>query len=448
MSIAEPTTSGQDPIVEEVDYSTTDFTDPRVFDDPYDLYKWLRAQDGLPFDEANQLYIAGRHEDVFHFSRDEDTYCSRFGVRPRIAGDMSIITLDGDEHVRQRRLINKGFTPRRVRELIPHVRELTNEIIDEIEAKAADGEGPGLEFVSDFAIHIPLIIICEMMGLDPQQRLSMYGWSDAMMAGDGHVEADSPQLLAAAEAFGEFCILALELIAQRREDPKDDLVSILTQAFDEGGLEREHEKAIVGVDDEFREAILGEDQLQDDELLAFLTVLMVAGNETTRNALTGGVHALSKFPEQRKLLLENLDDPDFMATAVDEIVRYVTPVLGFVRTVTRDHTYKTMDFKEGDRILMLYASANRDESVFDQPDELDLRRSPNPHLAFGIGPHFCLGANLARMEITTVFQELFKRIPDVTVPDSIPTRGDSTLVLALNHLPMDLGPAGICPVAH
>ncbi len=431
------------------DFATTDFTDPRVFDDPSELFAWLRAQETLHFDAANGLYIAARHEDVFTLSRDEETYCSKFGVRPAVAGDMSIITLDGEEHVRQRRLINKGFTPRRVRELIPHVRQLTNEIVDEMEAKAA-AEGSEVDFVSDFAIHIPLIIICELMGLDPEQRLSMYGWSDAMMAGDGHVEPDSPQLHAAANAFGEFCVLALDLIAKRRENPEDDLVSILTQAFDGGELERQTEKAqYVGVDEEFKAQMQAEERLQDDELLAFLTVLMVAGNETTRNAITGGLLALSRFPEQKQLMLDNLHDEEFMATAVDELVRYVTPVLGFVRTVTVDHTYRGTELKQGDRVLMLYGSANRDETVFESPDELDLRRSPNPHLAFGIGPHFCLGANLARMEITTVFQELLTRLPDITVPsDGLPSRGDSTLVLALNHLPASFTPGSGCPVAH
>jgi len=432
------------------DFATTDFTDPRVFDDPSELFAWLRSQETLHFDATNNLYIAARHEDVFTLSRDEETYCSKFGVRPAVAGDMSIITLDGDEHVRQRRLINKGFTPRRVRELIPHVRQLTNEIVDQMEAKAV-ADGADVDFVSDFAIHIPLIIICEMMGLDPEQRLSMYGWSDAMMAGDGHVEPDSPQLHAAAGAFGEFCVMAMELIEQRRQDPKDDLVSILTQAFDGGELERETEKAqYVGVDEEFKAQLMAQEgRLQDDELLAFLTVLMVAGNETTRNAITGGLLALSRFPEQKQLLLDNLHDDEFMATAVDEIVRYVTPVLGFVRTVTVDHTYRGTDLKQGDRVLMLYGSANRDETVFESPDELDLRRSPNPHLAFGIGPHFCLGANLARMEITTVFQELLTRLPDITVPtDGLPSRGDSTLVLALNHLPATFTPGSGCPVAH
>lgn len=413
-----------------MDLNTVNFCDPHTFDDAWGTYAALRELDHLHFDAANDLYVTARHEDVFHISRDPELYCSKFGVRPLIAGDMSIITLDGEEHIRQRRLINQGFTPRRVRELIPHVRQLSNEVIDQIADK---GE---VDFVDEFAVHVPLIIICEMLGLDPDQRLSMYRWSDTMMAGDGHVEADDPVLHAAAASFGEYATMCIELIAERRANPQDDLISILTSAFDAGALAKEH-KAIQGVSDEDMERInaqrdAGELQLNDDELLAFLTVLLVAGNETTRNALTGGLIALSKFPEQRQLLLDNLWDEAFMDLAADELVRYVSPVLGFIRTVTRDHTYRNTDLKEGDRVLMLYAGANRDDRVFDRPDELDLTRNPNPHLGFGIGPHFCLGANLARMEIKTVFQELFTRLPDITVlPDLPMQRAESSLVIGL-----------------
>ncbi|MFZ4520034.1 MAG: cytochrome P450 [Microthrixaceae bacterium] len=423
--------------------SGVDFCDPATFDDPWETYRALRDLDHLHHDQKNDLYVTARHEDVFHISRDPETYCSKFGVRPIIAGDMSIITLDGEEHIRQRRLINQGFTPRRVRELIPHVRQLTNEIVDQIAAK---GE---VDFVDEFAVHVPLIIICELMGLDPEQRLSMYRWSDDMMAGDGHIEADDPVLHNAAVAFGEYATMCIELIAERRADPKDDIISILTRAFDAGELAKEH-KAVQGVtreELERRAAESGEDVgLNDDELLAFLAVLLVAGNETTRNAISGGLLALSRFPDQKRLLLDNLWDEAFMATAADELVRYVSPVLGFIRTVTHDHTYRNTDLKEGDRILMLYAGANRDERVFDRPDELDLTRDPNPHLGFGIGPHFCLGANLARMEIVTVFQELLTRLPDISIPEGItPGRASSSLVIGLQDLPATYT---ACPVPH
>jgi cytochrome P450 family 142 subfamily A polypeptide 1 len=377
---------------------------------------------------------------VFHVSRDSETYCNRFGVRPVIAGDMSIITLDGEEHVNKRRLINKGFTPRRVREMIPHVRELANEIIDEMLTKGNP------DFVEDFAIHVPLIIIAELMGLDPAQRLKMYGWSDAMMAGDGRDQPDDPVLHAAAIAFGEYVEMCIGLIAERRANPQDDIISVLTKAADEGELARgvPSNHTEIGMNAKATEALELE-QFEDDDLLAFLAVLLVAGNETTRNAISGGMMALSQFPEQKAYLIDHLDDDAAMDLAVDELVRFVTPVMGFIRTVTRDHTYANTDLKEGDRILMLYGSANRDATVIPNPDQLDLTRNPNPHLAFGIGQHYCLGANLARMEVKTVFQELLRRLPDIHIPESVrPSRGDSTLVLALQHMNVDLGAE--CPV--
>ncbi len=415
-----------------------DFCDPSLFDDPWAVYRALRAAGPLHRDRTNDLWIAGRHEDVSHFSRHPELYCNGEGVRPVVAGDMSIITLDGAEHIRQRRLVNPGFTPRRVRELVPHIRELADQLIDDIASKES------IDFVEEFAIHVPLIIICEMLGLDPEQRMKMYRWSDDMMAGDGHSAADSPELAAAANSFGEYAEMCLGLIAARRAVPtSDDLIGLLTQAFDNGELAKDH-VAMPGVSDERVQEILAErGPLTDDELLAFLTILLVAGNETTRNAISGGLLALSMFPEQKRLLAERVDDEEFVERAVEELLRYVSPVLGFIRTVTEDHTYKGTELRAGDRILMLYQSANRDEQVFDRPDELILDRFPNPHIAFGIGPHYCLGSNLARTELHVVFQQLFRRLPDITVPDGVPLRrGASTLVLALQELP-----AG-CPVAH
>ena len=191
-------------------------------------------------------------------------------------------------------------------------------------------------------------------------------------------------------------------------------------------------------------------------------MLLVAGNETTRNALSGGLLALSLFPHEAERFVAHLHDDVFLDKAVDELIRYVSPVMGFIRTVTVDHTYKGVDFKEGDRVLLLYQSANRDEDVFDRPDELILDRDPNPHLAFGIGPHFCLGANLARLEVKTVLQELLHAIPDIRVTEDAPfDRGASSLVIAIQSLPARYTPAseadgacpatatsGGCPVAH
>ncbi len=419
-----------------------DFCDTALFDDPWETYRGLRHNAPIYRDEKNNLYVISKHEDVFHMSRDSETYCSKFGVRPVIAGDMSIITLDGEEHVRTRRLINQGFTPRQVRAMIPHVRELSNQIIDQI---AARGE---IDFVEDFAIHVPLIIISELMGLDPDTRMNMYRWSDDMMAGDGHIDGDDPVLHTAAVAFGEYAEMCLTLIAERRAlGTSDDLIGILTRAFDAGALEKEH-LALQGASEERQQELeAGRLALDDEELFAFLAVLLVAGNETTRNAISGGLLALSLFPEERQRLVANLTDDAFIDLAVDELIRYVSPVIAFIRTVTRDHTYQGVDFVEGDRVLLLYQSANRDEDVFDRPDELILDRNPNPHLAFGIGPHFCLGANLARMEVKTVFQELFHRLPDIRIADNASLdRGQSSLVIAIQHLPGVFEPDAGCPV--
>lgn len=412
---------GHDAVVATTtDSSTThvDVLDPRFYDDPWDAYRWLRNESPVHWDAANELWVVSKHEDVSHISRHQELYSAAQGVRPKVAAPMSIISMDDPEHTRQRRLINRGFTPAKVRQLADHMRELTNDIIDGIETR---GE---CDFVEDFAIHVPLIIIAELMGLDPDQRGRLYRWSDAMMAGDGHLDPESPQLQAAAEAFGEYAGMCLDLLAQRTGDhAATDLISILANAKEEGAL------ALGGMAD-------GQELMSDltsDELLLFLALLVVAGNETTRNAITGGLLAFSLFPDQKQKLL---DDPSLTDTAVDEIVRYVTPVLSFCRTVTETHDYKGHTFEAGQKVLMLYQSANRDEDVFDAPDEFRVDRDPNPHLGFGIGTHYCLGANLARAEINVVFTELFRRLRDIRVPDGAPLdRGDSSLVLALQHLP-------------
>ncbi len=408
-----------------------DALDPRFYDDPWEAYRWLRHHSPIHRDAKNELWLISKHEDVCRISRDQELYSAAEGVRPKVAAPMSIIAMDDPEHTRQRRLINRGFTPAKVRTLTDHIRELSNEIIDQV---AQRGQ---LDFVEDFAIHVPLIVIAELMGLDPDQRGRLYKWSDAMMAGDGHDDPDDPVLHAAAEAFGEYAAMCTELIEARRagQTQHDDLITVLTRAFDEGALERSDSG---GATIETPNAAL-----TDDELLMFLVLIVVAGNETTRNALTGGLLAFSRFPEQKQRVI---DDPSLWDTAVDELIRYVSPVLSFSRTVTRDHTLKGVDLKAGDKVFLLYQSANRDEDVFEAPDELRVDRDPNPHVAFGIGTHYCLGANLARAEVRVVFEELFRRLGDIHVPEgTTPQRGASSLVLSLEHLPAVFTPEAAAP---
>ncbi|HEU5152390.1 MAG TPA: cytochrome P450 [Iamia sp.] len=395
-----------------------DILDPALYDDPWSTYRWLRDEAPLYRDATNDLWVVSRHADVFEVSRRSDLWSAAQGVRPKVAADMSLIALDDPEHTRQRRLINRGFTPRRVREIAPHIRDLAHRLIDEVQDR---GE---VEFVTDFAAHVPLIVISEMMGLDPAERDRMYAWSDAMMAGDGH-EGDAPELHAAAVAFGEFAEMCSTLIAERHGSETDDIIGILTRAHDEGGLHKELKSGDPN--------LYADGTLQDDELLMFLTLLLVAGNETTRNAISGGLLALSLFPEERDKLLA---DPGLLDTAVEEIIRWTTPVMTFMRTCTEAHEMHGQRIEVGDRILMLYQSANRDDRVFERPDDFVVDRAPNNHLAFGAGTHFCLGANLARLEVKLVYEALLARLPDVRAVD--PTtidRNRSTLVVGIDRLP-------------
>ncbi|HEY6531575.1 MAG TPA: cytochrome P450 [Acidimicrobiales bacterium] len=403
-----------------------DVLDPRFHDDPWAVYRWLRRHAPVFWDERNELWLVSGHVEVSHVSRNPQVYSSARGVRPGMDVPMSIIGMDDPEHTRQRRLINRGFTPRRVREITGHMRELTSGLIDDI---ASRGE---IDFVGDFAIHLPLIIIAELIGLDPTQRDRLYRWSDAMVGGDGRSDPDDPALVAAATAFGEYAAMCSELIDARRGHPvADDLISILSNAYDEGALAND------GTDGGFlsdaSEETDIEGTLTNDELFMFLCLLVVAGNETTRNALTGALLAFSRFPDQRRALA---DRPELIDSAVDEVIRYVSPVISFMRTVTTTHEYEGLTLEEGQQVLLLYQSANRDETVFDAPDEFRIDRSPNPHVGFGVGTHYCLGASLARAELDVALTELLRRLPDIRVPEGAEVRrGDSTLVIALQYVP-------------
>jgi len=402
-----------------------DLNDPRLYDDPWEFYAWLRAEHPVWFNEASGLYAISRHADVAEISRNATRYSAAGGVRPLVPVPMSIISMDDPEHTRQRRLISKGFTPMRVRALTERIREVSNQIIDEVADRGR------IEFVEDFAIHVPLIVIAEMMGLDPDIRDRLYDWSDAMMDGDGHVDMADPVMLRAATAFGEYTDVCRRLIEARRDDPRDDLISTLTAAYDSGDLAWSDEAKALHTLDE---------QLTNDELLMFCALLVVAGNETTRNAISGGLHAFSLFPGERDKLISQ---PDLADGAVEEIIRWTSPVMTFMRTVTESHTLHEVDLRPGDRVLLLYQSANRDESVFEDPNRFLIDRVPNPHVGFGTGPHYCLGANLARLEVKIVFTELFRRLPDIAVesPTDPLTRSDSALVLGIQKLPAVFTPA-------
>jgi len=403
-----------------------DVVSPALFrEGPWEAYRRLREETPIAWDPRHQIWVASRHADVVRISLDNELFCSSKGIRPEQSLDLSLIGLDEPEHTQRRRLINKGFTPRMVRNLEGRIRQVTAETLDRI---ATRGE---CDFVSDIAVPIPLIVIAELMGLPVEDRDRFWHWSDDMMGGADRMDPDDPAILVATEAFAAYTGHVGSIVKERTDAYRaakaagaagtdapalaDDLISALVAANEEGILEQS-------------------DELQHDELIMFLVLLVVAGNETTRNAISGGMAAFAEFPDQWQLVL---DHPEHLATLPDEIVRYVSPVISFARTATADTELRGEKVREGEKVVMLYQSANRDAEVFDAPDELRIDRSPNDHLAFGIGPHYCLGANLAKLEIRVLFEELARRFPDMRVPEGGgPTYGDTTLVHTVSSLPV------------
>jgi len=399
--------------------TTNDVLDPTLFvrGAAHETFDWLRANDPVHRDENNGIWVISKHADIVHVERQPDLFCSRLGIRPKggHGANLSIVSMDDPEHARQRKLVSRGFTPSRIMQLTDHIREIARGLVD---AVAPRGE---CDFVDDIAKPLPLIVIAELLGLPVDQREQLAKWSDTMMSAEGAEGDDDPKLAAAAEAWGEYVVMLMGLVEQRRSEPRDDLISVLLSSVDAGELT-------------FNE----EEPLQNDELLMFLVLLLVAGNETTRNALSGGIDALSRFPDQRERLAADLT---LVPTATEEILRYVSPVISFSRTVMRDTELRGRTLREGDVVLNVYPSANRDEDVFDDPHAFRVDRDPNMHLAFGTGPHFCLGANLARTEIRILLEELFTRLPDVRVaPGAGPRRAPNSLVTTIENLPVVFTP--------
>lgn len=396
-----------------------DVLDRAFYLDPHPQYAWMRANHPIFWDEAHQLWVLTRYADVSYVSTHPELFCSGQGIRPTQSADLSLVGLDGERHLRQRRLVNKGFSPRMIRTMETRVRQVVTEVLDSVAPRGT------CDFVADVAVPVPLVVIAELMGLPVEDRGLLGKWSDRMMGGEGRSDLDDPVLADAAAAFGEYVAYLAELIEDRRHALRrgsqvpDDIISIVVAADEDGVLE-------------------SHDELTQDELTMFLVVLLVAGNETTRNAIAGGMWALHQFPDQWRRLCQ---DPSLFKTMADEIIRYVSPVISFARTTTQAVELHGQSLGAGDKVLMLYQSANRDEDVFDQPDALRLDRWPNPHLAFGIGPHVCLGANLARLEVRVLFEELTRRFPDMSVsPGVTPGYNQHALVHSLEALPVEYTP--------
>jgi cytochrome P450 len=369
-----------------------DLHDPDRFVDgvPHEAFAVLRREAPVHFHpepDGPGFWVLSRHADVKQVSKAPQLFSSeRQGtlIRDPSPADLPFIqaimlNMDPPKHRVYRSLVNKVFTPRRVQHLLPKVRAMAREIIDRVAHK---GE---CDFVADVAAPLPMQVICEMMGVPEADREQIYEISNRMIGSDDpdfEPVAENDYRQASAQMF----LYAAGLAERLRREPGDDIASALLQAEVDG------------------------EKLSDLDFISFFLLLAIAGNETTRTVTTNGMLSLIAHPAERRKLVAN---PRLLPSAIEEILRFDPPVHYFRRTATRDTEIRGVRIRAGDKVTLWYPSANRDEEVFPDPQRFDVARSPNEHLAFGVGEHFCLGANLARMELRVIFGEILKRLPDL-----------------------------------
>ncbi|MDR3649193.1 MAG: cytochrome P450 [Acidimicrobiales bacterium] len=372
----------------------------------------IEVETFVPIPPGPGYYAVTRYADVVEISRHPELYCS--GQSGTTILDMppelleffgSMINMDDPRHARLRRIVSAAFNPRMVRAVEDNIEQVADEIIGKVREK---GE---CDFVTEVAARLPLKIICDMMGVPERDYDTVFNRSNIILSfGDTeYVPEGEDPVLAFMNAGNDLAQLMRELAGFRLEHPTDDLTSALANANVDG------------------------ESLTDSELASFFILLVVAGNETTRNAISHGLWALTERPDQHDLWAADFET--VAPTAVDEIVRWASPVIFMRRTTTAPTTLSGHTFAEGDKVILFYNSANRDEDVFEDPQRFDVLRHPNPHVGFGApGPHFCLGAHLARREITVMFRELFRHLPDIRATAE-PDRLRSNFINGIKHLP-------------
>jgi cytochrome P450 len=413
--------------VDEIDLSDPEFW-ARPLEEREGAFAVLRAERPVAFMKERDFpempiptgpgyWSLTRHADVLEASRNPEVYCSGKGATSisdlppqfnEFFGGM--INMDDPRHGHQRRIVSRGFTPKALAKIEADVSRRADAIIDQVIER---GE---CDFVADIAAPLPLEIICDMMDIPQSQQKMVFEKTNCILGlGDPDFSIEGGDLIGTAlAAGGELAALMNELAEIRRITPGDDLTSTLLNADLEEG-------AMTGA-----------------ELASFFVLLVVAGNETTRNAISHGMKALCDHPDQRRLWLADFEG--LASTAVEEIVRWSTPVIHMRRTCTRDTVLGDQPMKDGDKIVLFYSSANRDEKVFSDPHRFDLARTPNEHVGFGgPGPHFCMGANLARREIRVMFDRILHRLPDLEITGP-PARLQSNFINGIKRMPCEFTP--------
>jgi cytochrome P450 len=369
----------------------------------------LRTATPLAWNATRGFWAVARHADVSEASSDPTRFCSAKGILLDEIGvtydsPPTMMHADPPEHTRYRKLARPGFTNSVVRSLDGLVRERTGRILDALAAKAAGGAA--VDVTAELAVPLPIQLIATLLGLPEGDEQRLFHWSEAAIPG----ATDWPQERVD-ELMGEMVVELLGLASARRAEPRDDVVSMLA-TYEEDG-----------------------EQLTDAALGMFLIQLLVAGNETTRNSISGALVALAEYPDQLDRLAA---DPALLPTAVEEVLRWTTPVTSFMRTAVDDTELGGVAIAAGDPLLLLYAAANRDEAEFGPTaGTFDVGRTPNHHVALGHGPHFCLGAALARLELTVVLEGVAERFSRLEVAGPV-VRSGSAVIAGIRSAPLSL----------
>ncbi len=380
----------------------------------HEMLRTIRTQDPVYWHTepgGGGFWNVTRHADLVAVNRDAHVFSSaEHGISiTDIDEEMPMVRemmlyMDPPRHTRYRLLVNKGFTPRMIGLLESHLTTKATAIVDNV------ADAGRCDFVGDIAAELPLQAIAELMGVPQEDRRKLFDWSNRMIgADDPEFQKDTEGMEAAGVAAAELFMYSHSLAELRRDDPQDDIISRLLGSEIDG------------------------DTLSELEFDMFFMLLAVAGNETTRNATAHGMKALIDNPDQFAKLKA---DPSLLPGAIEEILRWATPVLHFRRTALEDYELGGKQIRKGDKVVMWHISANRDETVFDDPFTFDIERSPNEHIAFGGGgPHFCLGANLARMELRLIFDELIRRLPDMELDGEVEYLR-SNFIGGIKHMPV------------
>ena len=385
--------------------------------EPHDAYAWMRANAPVYYDEPNDLWAVASYAAVKQASVETESFSSAGGIRPKFPPLPMMIDFDAPEHVRRRRLVSEGFTPRRVRAMEDRLRLVCDAIID-----AVCEEG-SCDFVRDIAAPLPIIMIGDMLGVAPDDRDDLLRWSDDMLKGQGSPDPDA--MTNATHAFIEYSEYIHPVFEDRRATGNsEDLVGVLCHAEIDG------------------------DSLDDASLVHETLLILIGGDETTRHVISGGVEELLDHPDQVALLTA---DPGLLPGAVEEMLRWVSPIKNMARVATRDVELTGAQIKAGQELLLLYPSANRDEAVFENADTFAITRSPNPHLAFGFGAHFCLGNQLARLELRVMVERVLARLPDLHLATErgALARREANFISGIEQMPVAFtpsAPVGVGPV--